>query len=56
MWSRQQTKFSLTAHVRIVGAGRAQNGLGMISRLAIDNPGLAGFRHEMGVFRSQRIV
>jgi len=37
--SRLQTKISPRAPVRITGAGRIQNGLGMISRLPIDNPG-----------------
>jgi hypothetical protein len=32
-WSRQQTKISPRAPVRIMGAGRTQNGLGMKSRL-----------------------
>jgi len=38
-WSRLQTKISPRAPVRIMGAEWTQNGLGMISRLPIDNPG-----------------
>ena len=36
-WSRQQTKISPRAPVRIMGAGRTQDGLGMKSRLPVRN-------------------
>jgi hypothetical protein len=52
-WSRMQTKIPPRAPVRITGTGRIENGLGMTSRLPIDNPGLAGFRSGMDVFRAE---
>ncbi len=39
-WSPLQAKFSPMAPVRIMGAEWTQNGLGMISRLPIDNRGV----------------
>ena len=37
--SRQETRISRGAPMSIIGAVRAQNGLGMKSRLPFDNPG-----------------